>query len=157
MKILITGHAGFIGKNLCFELAKKGHIIAGIDLCEFELPGILSYKKDISELKELNNIDVIVHLAAFGGVPNSLKDPNSYFDNNIKKFNNLLELARSSGIKRFIFASSSSVKQLKSPYAATKKCNEIVANTYFNAFGMETIGLRFHNVIGKYQRPNTVL
>jgi len=114
------------------------------------------------------NIDAICHQAATGSVPRSINDPEFYHKNNVNGFFNLLLAAKENGCKRFVYASSSSVygdnKDLPkvedktgnvlSPYAATKKINEIYANVFHKCYGMEIIGLRYFNVFGEKQNPN---
>ena len=114
------------------------------------------------------NIDAICHQAATGSVPRSINDPFFYHKNNVDGFFNLLIAAKENGCKRFVFASSSSVYgdneslpktedntgNVLSPYAATKKINEIYANVFHKCYGMEIIGLRYFNVFGEKQNPN---
>jgi UDP-N-acetylglucosamine 4-epimerase len=114
------------------------------------------------------NIDAICHQAATGSVPRSVSDPLFYHENNVDAFFNLLIAAKENGCKRFVYASSSSVYgdnetlpkiedktgNVLSPYAATKKINEIYANVFYKCYGMEIIGLRYFNVFGERQNPN---
>jgi UDP-N-acetylglucosamine 4-epimerase len=114
------------------------------------------------------NIDAICHQAATGSVPRSVNDPLFYHKNNVDAFFNLLIAAKENGCKRFVYASSSSVYgdnetlpkiepntgNVLSPYAATKKINEIYANIFNKCYGMEIIGLRYFNVFGERQNPN---
>lgn len=114
------------------------------------------------------NIDAICHQAATGSVPRSINDPFFYHKNNVDGFFNLLIAAKENGCKRFVYASSSSVYgdsdslpkiesntgSVLSPYAATKKINEIYANIFHRCYGMEIIGLRYFNVFGEKQNPN---
>ena len=114
------------------------------------------------------NIDVICHQAATGSVPRSINDPFFYHKNNVDGFFNLLISAKENGCRRFVYASSSSVYgdseflpkiedkigNVLSPYAATKKINEIYANVFHKCYGMEIIGLRYFNVFGERQNPN---
>jgi UDP-N-acetylglucosamine 4-epimerase len=114
------------------------------------------------------NIDAICHQAATGSVPRSINDPFFYHKNNVDGFFNLLIAAKENGCKRFVYASSSSVYgdnenlpkiedktgDVLSPYAATKKINEIYANIFHKCYGMEIIGLRYFNVFGEKQNPN---
>jgi UDP-N-acetylglucosamine 4-epimerase len=114
------------------------------------------------------NIDAICHQAATGSVPRSINDPFFYHKNNVDGFFNLLIAAKENGCKRFVYASSSSVYgdseslpkiedktgYVLSPYAATKKINEIYANVFHKCYGMEIIGLRYFNVFGEKQNPN---
>ena len=114
------------------------------------------------------NIDAICHQAATGSVPRSINDPFFYHQNNVDGFFNLLIAAKENGCRRFVYASSSSVYgnevslpkiegktgDVLSPYAATKKINEIYANVFYKCYGMEIIGLRYFNVFGEKQNPN---
>ena len=125
--------------------------------------------KDIDFCRNITkNIDAICHQAATGSVPRSINDPFFYHKNNVDGFFNLLIAAKENGCRRFVYASSSSVygdsKSLPkierktgdvlSPYAATKKINEIYANVFHKCYGMEIIGLRYFNVFGEKQNPN---
>ena len=114
------------------------------------------------------NIDAICHQAATGSVPRSINYPEFYHKNNVDGFFNLLMAAKENGCKRFVYASSSSIYgdnddlpkienktgNVLSPYAATKKINEIYANVFHKCYGMEIIGLRYFNVFGEKQNPN---
>jgi len=114
------------------------------------------------------NIDAICHQAATGSVPRSINDPFFYHKNNVDGFFNLLIAAKENGCRRFVYASSSSVYgdseslpkieqntgNVLSPYAATKKINEIYANVFNKCYGIEIIGLRYFNVFGEKQNPN---
>ena len=165
MKILVTGSSGFIGKNTMIKLLELGHDVTGIDINPKIIKGEALHNLKIKQYdfnakhihSKLKGYDAVVHLAALGGVPMSLREPKRYWEGNINVFNNLIEACREWGVKRFIYASSSSVKQMKSPYAVTKKFNELVGKIYAESFGMETIGLRLHNVTGRWQRPDSVL
>ena len=114
------------------------------------------------------NIDAICHQAATGSVPRSINDPFFYHKNNVDAFFNLIIAAKENGCQRFVYASSSSVYgdeaslpkiekktgDVLSPYAATKKINEIYGNIFYRCYGMEMIGLRYFNVFGEKQNPN---
>ena len=191
MKILITGSAGFIGYHLAKHLLKdKKHKIFGLDslnsyyslsLKKNRLKELLKFKNfkffkinlknktKITSLFEKNKFDIVIHLAAQAGVRYSVQNPQSYLDNNIISFFNILDLARKFKIKHFIFASTSSVygDQPKFPthencntdkplsfYAATKKSNEVLAYSYSNIFKLPCTGLRFFTVYGPYGRPD---
>ena len=118
--------------------------------------------------KITKNIDAICHQAATGSVPRSIQTPLFYHKNNVDAFFNLLIAAKENGCRRFVYASSSSVYgdhealpkverktgNVLSPYAATKKINEIYANVFHKCYGMEIIGLRYFNVFGEKQNPN---
>jgi UDP-N-acetylglucosamine 4-epimerase len=125
--------------------------------------------KDIDVCRNITkNIDAICHQAATGSVPRSINDPFFYHQNNVDGFFNLLIAAKENGCRRFVYASSSSVYgdevslpkiegktgDVLSPYAATKKINEIYANVFYKCYGMEIIGLRYFNVFGEKQNPN---
>jgi UDP-N-acetylglucosamine 4-epimerase len=125
--------------------------------------------QDIEFCRNLTkNIDAICHQAATGSVPRSITNPYFYHQNNVDAFFNLLIAAKENGCKRFVYASSSSVYgdseslpkienntgNVLSPYAATKKINEIYANVFYKCYGIEIIGLRYFNVFGEKQNPN---
>ena len=177
MKILITGAAGFIGSNLCEFMLDKGYIVVGLDnlatgfmhnLDEFESHSNFSFiEADIRDyescLKATQGIDYVLHQAALGSVPRSLKDPITSNNVNVTGFLNMLEASKQNNVKRFVYAASSSTygdsEQLPkveenigkplSPYAITKYVNELYADIYSKAYGLETIGLRYFNVFGK--------
>ncbi|ABR54320.1 NAD-dependent epimerase/dehydratase [Methanococcus vannielii SB] len=191
MKILVTGAAGFIGFSFSENILKNTEIqIIGIDnlnpyydvkLKEKRLDILKGFKnfkffdEDIINYEELDEIfnlekpDLIVHLAAQAGVRYSLENPHVYeYSNNLGTLN-IFELAKKYGIKRVIFASSSSVYggNEKTPflesdnvdkpvslYAATKKYNELIAHVYNHLYGIEMIGLRFFTVYGEFGRPD---
>jgi len=184
---LITGVAGFIGSNLLEMLLKFNQKVIGIDnfitgyqrnLHEVlqEIPqaknNFTFYEGDICNLdnckEAIKGVDYVLHQAALGSVPRSIKDPISTNKINIDGFLNMLLVAKDCGVKRFIYASSSSVygdsvilpkqetqigKQL-SPYAVTKYVNELYAGVFSRCYGIEAIGLRYFNVFGKRQDPN---
>jgi len=184
MKILVTGGAGFIGSNLCDFLLKEGHIVKCLDNfatghIENLLPLIEKYPKtftlqvgDIRNLddckKAVEGMEYVLHEAALGSVPRSIKDPITTNEVNIGGFMNMLVASRNSGIKRFMFAASSSTygdsKSLPkvedvigkplSPYAVTKYVDELYADVFAKTYGIEYIGLRYFNVFGRHQDPN---
>ena len=192
-KYLVTGSAGFIGFHLSQKLLKKGHKVIGIDnfnnyysvklkkdrnqiLNKFKNYSFI--KLDLKNFRDLNRklrnekIDSIIHLAAQAGVRYSLINPRSYINNNILGFFNVLEIAKRKKVKRFIYASTSSIYgiQKKYPlkekfetnnpiqlYAATKKSNEAIAASYSNLYNMKTIALRFFTVYGPWGRPDMAL
>ena len=182
MKILITGAAGFIGANLCEYMLEKNYSVIGLDnfatghnynLNEFKgNPNFSFVEGDIRNfdtcLKATENIDYVLHQAALGSVPRSLKDPRITNEVNITGFLNVLEASKQNKIKRFIYAASSStygdskvlpkieenIGKPMSPYSITKYVNELYADIYGSTFGIETIGLRYFNVFGKRQDPN---
>ncbi|MGB2153715.1 MAG: SDR family oxidoreductase, partial [Flavobacteriaceae bacterium] len=182
MNILITGAAGFIGSNLCEYFLEKGATVVGLDnFATGHLENLDTVKnnpnftfiegdiRNISDCqKATNDIDVVLHQAALGSVPRSLKDPLTTNAVNITGFVNMLEACRTNGVERFIYAASSSTygdsKTLPkvedvigaplSPYAVTKYANELYASVYARSYGLKTIGLRYFNVFGRKQDPN---
>lgn len=187
MPILVTGCAGFIGYHVALSILQSGHKVIGIDCINDYYSKALKYHRlhclskykgflfDNSNLSYANlkyeNIDAIVHLAAQAGVRHSINKPFDYIDNNINAFQNIIEFARNNAVKKFIYASSSSVygneptpwleslpcNSPASLYAATKKANEMVAESYANLFKMNCIGLRFFTVYGDLARPDMFL
>ena len=193
MKILVTGCAGFIGFHLSYYLLKKNHEIIGIDnlntfydvdLKKSRLKLIKNfnkfhfYKFDLINKSKLDkiikkyNIKYIIHLAAQAGVRYSLKNPKTYFENNLEVFFNIIESSREKKIKHLIFASTSSVygENKKFPsneydntnnpislYAATKKSNEILAYAYSSTYKLPSTALRFFTVYGPFGRPDMAL
>lgn len=183
MKILITGGAGFIGSNLCEALLKKGNQIVCLDnfatgKIENLFPLLRDYPSDFKLIvgdicniddckRAVEGMDYVLHEAALGSVPRSIKDPVTTNKVNINGFLNMLIAARDGGVKRFVYAASSSTygdsKQLPkiedvigkplSPYAITKYVNELYADVFARTYGMETIGLRYFNVFGRRQDP----
>lgn len=179
--VLVTGGAGFIGSNIVEELLKYKCKVTVLDnlsnghLTNIEpfMQNITFIKGDIRDIKTCEkaceNIDIICHQAAMGSVPRSMKEPLNTVDNNIIGTLNMLETARRMGVKRFVFASSSSVygKNPNLPkvesdslmplsvYALSKLSNEQYSKLYWEQFGVETIGFRYHNVFGKNQRMGT--
>lgn len=183
MKILVTGGAGFIGSNLCEYLLSHKYDVVCLDnfstgKIENLLPLLNQYPQhfrlqagDIRNLvdcqKAVEGVDCILHEAALGSVPRSIKDPVTTNEVNIGGFLNMLIAARDAGVKRFIYAASSSTygdsKSLPkvedvigrplSPYAITKYVNELYADVFARSYGMETIGLRYFNVFGRRQDP----
>ena len=182
MKILVTGAAGFIGSNLSEYLLEKGFEVIGLDNFstgyEKNITSLNKFKKfqflqgDIRELntciKASKGVSIVLHQAALGSVPRSIKDPLTSNEVNINGFLNILEASKQNSVKRFIYAASSSTygdsKELPkvennigkplSPYAITKYVNELYAEIYSNIYGIETIGLRYFNVFGRRQDPN---
>ncbi len=178
---LITGGAGFIGSNLCEAILKKGHKVICLDnlstgkeenISEFlNNPKFTFINGDIRELNICMNacegVDYVLHQAAWGSVPRSIEKPLLYEEINIKGSLNILEAARQNNVKKFVYASSSSVYgdepnlpkvegregNLLSPYALTKRTNEEYAKLYTQLYGLDTYGLRYFNVFGKRQDP----
>ena len=180
--VLITGGAGFIGSNLCEALLNKNNKVVCFDnfatgkrenIEEFlENPNFVLIEGDIRKLedclKATKNIDYVLHQAALGSVPRSIKDPITSNDVNVSGFLNMLVASRDNGVKRFVFAASSStygdsesmpkiediIGKPLSPYAITKYVNELYADIFSKTYGLETIGLRYFNVFGRKQDPN---
>lgn len=182
-KVLITGGAGFIGSNLTEALLKQGNTVVCLDnfstgrrdnVTEFiSHPDYILIEGDIRNpadcLKACEGVDIILNQAALGSVPRSIGDPYASHDNNVSGFIRILNAAREKGVKRVVYASSSSVygdhpalpkvedqigKQL-SPYAVTKYANELYAGVFASCYGMELVGLRYFNVFGKRQDPDS--
>jgi NAD dependent epimerase len=181
-KFLVTGGAGFIGSNLVeailklgckvrvldnFSTGKKENIIEFFENENFELlEGDIRNLEDCK--KACEGVDYVLHQAAWGSVPRSLEFPVLYNEINVTGHLNMMQAARENNIKKFVYASSSSVygdspilpkKEEKigrvlSPYALTKKLNEEYADLYFRIYRLKTIGLRYFNVFGKKQDPN---
>lgn len=179
---LVTGGAGFIGSNLCEVLLDRGYKVrclddlsngkqSNVDLF-IENHNYTFIKGDIRNLntclKACENVDFVLHQAAWGSVPRSIEEPLLYEEINIKGTLNMMEAARQNGVKKFVYASSSSVygdepnlpKQegregnILSPYALTKMVNEEYGKIYSKLYGLDTYGLRYFNVFGKRQDPN---
>lgn len=179
---LVTGGAGFIGSNLCEAILKMGHKVrclddlstgkqANVDLF-LDNPNYTFIKGDIKDfdtcLKATEGVDYVLNEAAWGSVPRSIEMPLFYCANNIQGTLNMMEASRQNGVKRFVYASSSSVYgdepnlpktegregNLLSPYALTKRCDEEWAKQYTMHYGLETVGLRYFNVFGRRQDPN---
>lgn len=192
-KILVTGAAGFIGAHLTKKLIDGGAEVVGLDnLNDYYDPQL---KKDrmkvLAECKSFSHVngdladraameelfadhafDAVVNLAAQAGVRYSIINPHSYVDTNLVGFVNILEGCRHSGVKHFVYASSSSVygANTKMPftvhdnidhpvslYAASKKANELMAHTYSHLYDLPTTGLRFFTVYGPWGRPDMAL
>lgn len=181
-KILITGGAGFIGSNLCEYFLQKNYFIVCLDnFCTGHLRNIenlLSHPNfeliegDIRDyeicLQAIQGCDYVLHHAALGSVPRSIKDPITSNEVNVSGFLNVLHAAKEAGVKRFVYAASSStygdsetlpkveevIGKPLSPYAITKYVNELYAAIFSKTYGIETIGLRYFNVFGRKQDPN---
>ena len=180
--ILITGGAGFIGANLCEYFLNKNHKVTCLDnLATGHYKNIEPFvdnknftfiNADIRILSDcrlaVKNIDYVLHQAALGSVPRSINDPIATNEVNISGFLNMLVASRDAGIKRFVYAASSStygdsealpkvedvIGKPLSPYAVTKYVNELYADVFSKTYGLETIGLRYFNVFGKKQDPD---
>jgi UDP-N-acetylglucosamine/UDP-N-acetylgalactosamine 4-epimerase len=181
-RVLVTGGAGFIGSNLCETLIDKGNKVICLDNFATgkreNLENLLNdtnftlIEGDIRKiedcLKATKEVDYVLHQAALGSVPRSIKDPITSNDVNISGFLNMLVAARDNSVKRFVFAASSStygdsesmpkvedvIGKPLSPYAITKYVNELYADIFSKTYGLETIGLRYFNVFGRKQDPN---
>ena len=179
---LVTGAAGFIGSNLCEAILEKGCKVKALDdlstgkQANVDLfagnPNYTFIKGDIKDLdvclKACEGVDYVLHQAAWGSVPRSLEMPQFYCKNNIDGTLNMLEAARQKGVKKFVYASSSSVYgdepnlpktegregNLLSPYALTKRCDEEWAKLYTKLYGLDTYGMRYFNVFGRRQDPD---
>ncbi len=180
--ILITGGAGFIGSNLCEYFLYKGYRVVCLDNFStghrYNIESFLDHSNfrliegDIREIETceqaVQNIDYVLHQAALGSVPRSINDPITTNEVNVTGFLNMLTASRDAGVKRFVYAASSStygdseslpkieeqIGKPLSPYAITKYVNELYAEIFGKTYGMETIGLRYFNVFGKRQDPN---
>lgn len=179
---LVTGGAGFIGSNLCEAILNMGYKVrclddlstgkqTNVDLFEGN-PNYTFIKGDIKNLdtcmEACDGVDYILNQAAWGSVPRSIEMPLFYCMNNIMGTLNMLEAARQQGVKKFVYASSSSVYgdepvlpkkegkegNLLSPYAVSKRADEEWAKQYFRHYGLDTYGLRYFNVFGRRQDPN---
>ena len=183
MKILVTGGAGFNGSNLCEYLLQAGHEVCCLDnFATGKIENILPLTErypvmfrlivgDIRRMedcrKAVEGMEYVLHEAALGSVPRSIKDPITSNDVNISGFLNMLVASRDAGVKRFVFAASSStygdsqslpkvediIGRPLSPYAITKYVNELYADVFARTYGMEYIGLRYFNVFGRRQDP----
>ena len=183
-KVLVTGGAGFIGSNLCEHLLGQGYLVRCLDNFAtghmYNLIPLIEAYPDSFELqvgdirnpedcrKAVDGVDYVMHEAALGSVPRSIKDPVTTNAVNIGGFLNMIVAARDAGVKRFIFAASSSTygdsKSLPkvedvigkplSPYAITKYVDELYADVFARTYGFEYIGLRYFNVFGRRQDPN---
>lgn len=181
-KIVITGGAGFIGSNLTEYFLSKGYFVRCLD--NFATghrhniePFLLNenyelIEGDIRDLetchRAVKGMDYVLHQAALGSVPRSVKDPITSNDVNVSGFLNMLVAMRDGGVKRMVYAASSStygdsenlpkvediIGKPLSPYAVTKYVNELYADVFARTYGIETIGLRYFNVFGRRQDPN---
>ncbi len=178
---LVTGGAGFIGSNLCEAILNMGYIVHCLDdlstgkmenISEFfKNPRFEFIKGDIKDyetcLKATEGVDFVLHQAGWGSVPRSIEMPLFYCQNNIFGTVNMMDASVKNNVKKFVYASSSSVygdeqtlpkregceKNLLSPYALTKRCIEEWGRQYSIHYGLDTYGLRYFNVFGKRQNP----
>ena len=181
-RLLVTGGAGFIGSSLCHDLLERDNEVVCLDNFATgrkenikELKGNPHFKLIEGDIRDtevckraVKGVDVVLHQAALGSVPRSIADPATTNAVNINGFLNMIIATRDAGIKRFVFASSSSVYgdstelpkveertgKVLSPYAITKLVNEEYARIFGSLYDMETIGLRYFNVYGRRQDPD---
>ncbi|MBF5027137.1 SDR family oxidoreductase [Planobacterium oryzisoli] len=180
--ILVTGGAGFIGSNLCETLLELGSKVTCLDNFSTgkrenienlkNSPNFTLVEGDIRDIevckKACEHKDFVLHQAALGSVPRSINDPVTSNEVNVSGFLNMLVAARDAGVKRFIYAASSStygdseslpkvesvIGKPLSPYAITKYVNELYADVFKKSYDFDTIGLRYFNVFGRKQDPN---
>lgn len=181
-KFLVTGGAGFIGSNLCEAILNMGYKVRCLDDLStgkqgnidmfLDNPNYEFIKGDIKDydtcFRACEGINYVLHQAAWGSVPRSLEMPLFYCMTNINGTLNMLEAARQQGVKKFVYASSSSVYgddpnlpkteertgNVLSPYAVTKRCDEEWAKQYTKYYGLDTYGMRYFNVFGRRQDPD---
>lgn len=179
---LVTGGAGFIGSNLCEAILDMGYRVRCLDdlstgkqenVTLFQNnPSYTFIRGDIKDLdtckRACEGVDYVLNQAAWGSVPRSIEMPLFYCANNIQGTLNMLEASRLQGVKKFVYASSSSVYgdepnlpkregregSLLSPYALTKRCDEEWAKQYTLHYGLDTYGMRYFNVFGRRQDPD---
>lgn len=180
-RVLVTGGAGFIGSALCHDLVEKGNEVVCLDNFSTgkkrnieDLMGSPSFHLIEGDIRNIETCagaakgaDIVLHQAALGSVPRSIANPVMTNDVNASGFLNMLVASRDAGVKRFVFASSSSVYgdspelpkreentgKVLSPYALTKLVDEEYARLFSRLYGMEIIGLRYFNVFGRRQDP----
>ena len=178
---LVTGGAGFIGSNLCEAVLDMGYKVRCLDdlstgqqknVEEFlDNPNYTFIKGDIKDyetcLQATENVDFVLHQAAWGSVPRSIEMPLFYELNNVTGTLNMMEASRQNKVKKFVYASSSSVYgdeptlpkvegregNVLSPYALTKRTTEEYGKLYYKLYGLDTYGLRYFNVFGRRQNP----
>lgn len=181
-KFLVTGAAGFIGSNLVEAILRLGYKVIGLDNFSTgkkenihlfkDNPNFEFMEGDVRDLdtciEACMGIDFVLHQAAWGSVPRSIEMPLLYEDINIRGTLNMMEAARQNNVKKFVYASSSSVYgdepnlpkkegiegNLLSPYALTKRVDEEYGKLYTKLYGLDTYGLRYFNVFGRRQDPN---
>lgn len=179
---LVTGGAGFIGSNLCEAILKMGCRVRCLDnLSTGKIENVKLFETDLryefikGDIRDTDTCaaacegaDYVLHQAAWGSVPRSIEMPLLYEDINIRGTLNMLEAAKNTGVKCFVYASSSSVYgdstalpkkegqegRLLSPYALTKRADEEYASLYTRLYGLKTVGLRYFNVFGRRQDPH---
>lgn len=183
IKVLVTGAAGFIGSNLCEYLIENNYQVVGMDnLATGYLHNLATVidnanftfiQGDIRDLESCNvavqGCDYVLHQAALGSVPRSINDPITSNEVNVSGFLNMLVACKDAGVKKMVYAASSStygdLKDLPkveenigkplSPYAVTKLVNELYAGVFHDTYGLNIIGLRYFNVYGRKQDPNS--
>jgi UDP-N-acetylglucosamine/UDP-N-acetylgalactosamine 4-epimerase len=181
--ILVTGGAGFIGSNLCEAIVANNNVVRCLDNFEtgkrqniehlLENENFKLIVGDIRNLEDCYNAtegaDFVLHQAALGSVPRSINDPVKTNEVNVTGFLNMLIAARDAKVKRFVYAASSStygdstslpkvediIGKPLSPYAVTKYVNELYADVFFRTYGLDTVGLRYFNVFGRRQDPDS--
>lgn len=181
-KVLVTGAAGFIGSNLSEHLVNNGYDVVALDNLatghKKNIEHLLAYSNfefiqgDIRNIddckKAVKGCDYVLHQAALGSVPRSIKDPVTSNDVNVGGFLNMLVACKEEGVKKMVYAASSStygdskalpkvednIGKPLSPYAITKYVNELYADVFYKTYGLNTVGLRYFNVFGRKQDPN---
>lgn len=184
---LVTGGAGFIGSHLVERLLTLGQEVVALDDLSTGSRGNIDeavaasgappdrcrfIEQDIVDadavLEACRDVDIVLHQAALGSVPRSIKEPQEAYARNVEGFINVLDAARDAGVSRLIYASSCSVYgdsphlpsvearigNPASPYAATKRVNELYAEMYRRSYDLEVVGLRYFNIFGRRQAPN---
>lgn len=178
---LITGGAGFIGSNICEKLIQRSHKVRIIDnFSTGKEENIRDFRNDIEvingDIRDISlvrnavkGVDYVLHQAALSSVPRSIEDPISSNDNNINGTLNVLVAARDEGVKRVVYAASSSsygdtvilpkIEEMSgnplSPYAITKYTGELYAKVFNKIYGLQTVGLRYFNIFGPKQDPDS--
>ncbi len=179
---LVTGGAGFIGSNLCEAILEMGCRVRCLDNLStgkmeniqpfMDNPGFTFLKEDIRELetckRAVEGVDYVLNQAAWGSVPRSIEMPLLYEEINIRGTLNMMEASRQGGVRKFVYASSSSVYgdhpalpkreghegKVLSPYALTKRVDEEYGRLYKTLYGLDTYGMRYFNVFGRRQDPD---
>lgn len=192
MNVLVTGAAGFIGSHLCEALLKEGHQVTGVDNFDpfydraikegnlkiaLRSPAFRFVEMDLKDRAATDSLlahgwDVVAHLAGRGGVRRSIEEPIPYLENNCLATLTVLEAMKAQGVRRLVYASTSSVYGNRSdvpfreedradwpvsPYSATKKACEVLCHTYHQLCGMDVYVLRFFTVYGPRQRPDMAI
>lgn len=181
---LVTGCAGFIGSNLTEYLLSLGYKVKGLDNFStgnkknikdfFEHENFTFIEGDIRDIstcnKAVENVDYVLHQAALGSVPRSIEDPLTSNEVNVSGFLNMIQASKEANVKRFVYASSSSVYgdhpllpkiegvegKVLSPYALTKLVDEHYGRLFYELYDLPTVGLRYFNVFGKKQNPHSI-